>query len=118
MEDREAVERLRRGDIGGLEALVKVHQTRALRAAYLITRDRASAEDVVQGAFLRTYERAGQLDPRRPFGPWFARVVVNDVGKEAGRRQRTVICLDGAAAASASLLEDPGLGPQELVEAA
>ena len=118
MEEREAVERLRSGDIGGLEALVKVHQTRALRAAYLITRDRASAEDVVQGAFLRSYERAGQLDPQRLFGPWFARVVVNDAVKEAARRERTVPFLEGGAAAQASLLEDPGLGPQELAEAA
>ena len=118
MEEREAVERLRSGDIAGLEALVKVHQTRALRAAYLITRDRASAEDVVQGAFVRSYERAGQLDPQRPFGPWFARIVVNDAVKEAARRERTVPFLEGGAAAQASLLEDPGLGPQEEAEAA
>jgi hypothetical protein len=45
VEKREAVERLRSGDIGGLEALVRGHQIRALRAAYLITRDRASTED-------------------------------------------------------------------------
>jgi DNA-directed RNA polymerase specialized sigma24 family protein len=55
MEERGAVERLKRGDVGGLEALVKKHQTRALRAAYLIVRDRALAEDVVQEAFLMAY---------------------------------------------------------------
>jgi DNA-directed RNA polymerase specialized sigma24 family protein len=53
MDERRAVERLKTGDIGGLEALVRSHQTRAVRAAYLILRDRALAEDVVQAAFVR-----------------------------------------------------------------
>ena len=118
MEERDAVERLRSGDVGALEALVRGHQTRAMRAAYLITRDRASAEDVVQGAFLRAYERAGQLDPERPFGPWFTRVVVNDAVKEAARRERSVSFEEGAGDSSASLLEDPSLGPQGLAEEA
>jgi len=44
--------RLQRGDIGRLERLVHRYQTQALRAAQLVTRDRALAEDVVQAAFL------------------------------------------------------------------
>jgi DNA-directed RNA polymerase specialized sigma24 family protein len=39
--------------------LVRRYHTRAVRAAYLIVRDRASAEDVAQGAFVRAYERIG-----------------------------------------------------------
>ena len=50
MDEREAVESLKRGDIGGPEALVRAHQARAVQAAYLILRDRASAEDVAQNA--------------------------------------------------------------------
>jgi hypothetical protein len=53
MEEQEAIARLKRGDIGGLEALVRKHQVQAVRTAYLITRDRALAEDIVQTAFLR-----------------------------------------------------------------
>src|SRR4051794_10135971 len=73
----EALARLRDGDIGGLEALVRLYQVRAVRAAYLVVRDRALAEDVAQGAFLRVYQRIAQLDPARPFAPWFFRIVVN-----------------------------------------
>ena len=83
MEERRAVERLKTGDIGGLEALVRSHQTRAVRAAYLILRDRALAEDVVQAAFVRAYERIASFDEGRPFGPWFMKVVVNDAIKAA-----------------------------------
>ncbi len=62
MDERAAVERLKGGDIGGLEWLVRRHHTRAVRAAYLIVRERTLAEDVVQSAFVRAYERIGQFD--------------------------------------------------------
>jgi hypothetical protein len=32
MDERRAIERLKRGDIGGLETLVRAHQPRAVRA--------------------------------------------------------------------------------------
>lgn len=69
MEESEAITRLKRGDISGLEMLVKRYQVQALEAAYLITRDYHMAEDIVQSAFLRAYERIGQFDSDRPFGP-------------------------------------------------
>lgn len=116
MDERRAIARLKDGDIGGLEALVRTYQTRAMRAAYLIVRDRALAEDLVQAAFVRTYEKIARFDERRPFGPWFMKVVVNDAIKAATRRGRTVR-FEG--------MEDPVLlvadaesGPQELTEEA
>lgn len=115
MDERRAVERLREGDIGGLEVLVKKHQVRALRAAYLIVRDRALAEDVVQGAFVRTYERIGGFDPGRPFGPWFMKVVVNDAIKAASRRERSV-SFQSADDDPSIRLVDQAMGPPELAE--
>jgi RNA polymerase sigma-70 factor (ECF subfamily) len=77
MEEREAISRLKRGDISGLESLVMLYQGQALRVAYLTTRDYALAEDVVQSSFLRAYERIEQFDSTQPFGPWFLRSVIN-----------------------------------------
>lgn len=116
MEERRAIERLKRGDIGGLEALVRAHQIRALRAAYLVTRDRASAEDVVQHSFLRAYERIGGFDAERPFGPWFLRSVVNEAIKAASGRERLVRLEE--AAQDELILADPGHGPDDLAERA
>lgn len=121
MEEHEAIVRLKRGDISGLEALVRQYQVQAVRAAYLITRDRALAEDIVQAAFLRAYERIGQFDAGRPFGPWFLRGVVNDAVKAATRRQRQVsleASSEGEATSLADLLADPSPGPADLAEAA
>jgi RNA polymerase sigma-70 factor (ECF subfamily) len=89
MKESEAIARLKSGDIAGLETLVKLYQERALRASYLISYDYALAEDVVQGAFLRAYERISQFDNSRSFGPWFLRSVVNDTLMAVTRR-RTV----------------------------
>ena len=121
MEEQEAIARLKRGDIGGLEALVRRYQVRAVRTAYLIIRNRALAEDIVQAAFLRAYERIGQFDAGRPFGPWFLRSVVNDALKAAARRERQVslgASSEGEGASLADLLADPGPGPAGLLEAA
>ncbi len=76
-EEASALALLRQGDIAGLEALVSLHQVRALRTAFAITGDRQSAEDVVADAFLTVYDRIGQLDEHRPFTPWFYRIVAN-----------------------------------------
>jgi RNA polymerase sigma-70 factor (ECF subfamily) len=121
MEEQEAIARLKRGDIGGLEALVRQYQVQAVRAAYLITRDRALAEDIVQAAFLRVYERIGQFNAGRPFGPWFLRSVVNDAVKAVTRRERLVsleASAEGDETSLLNLLADPNPGPADLVEAA
>lgn len=82
---RDAVRRLRRGDIQGLKVLVRTYQLRAVRAAYLITHDRSAAEDIVQTAFLRAWQRIDQYDPARPFFPYFVRGVINDAVKHVTR---------------------------------
>lgn len=86
--EQEAIDRLKQGDIGGLETLVRKYQLQAIRAADLITRDRALAEDIVQDAFLKVYKRIDQFDAGRPFGPWFIRIVINDTLKAISKDDR------------------------------
>lgn len=110
MNEALAVAQLKAGDINGLAELVRLHQLRALRAAYLVTRDRAVAEDVVQSAFLLAYQRIGQFDATRPFGPWFLRSVTNAAVQAASRQARTVP-LDAEGAAEVAALADRRPGP-------
>jgi RNA polymerase sigma-70 factor (ECF subfamily) len=121
MEESRAIDRLRRGDVAGLEFLVRQYQIPALRAAYLITRDSALAQDVVQAAFLKAYERISQFDPNRPFGPWFLRSVVNDAIKAAARRKRQVPLAErseGDTGLETIQLLDEQPGPAEIWERA
>jgi RNA polymerase sigma-70 factor (ECF subfamily) len=119
VDERDAIKRMRAGDIRGLETLVRAYQVRAVRAAYLITHDRPLAEDIVQTAFLRAYERIAQFDAERPFGPWFLRSVANDATKAVSRR-RSTMSLDSVAdrdVEDAAGLDppDPGPSPEALL---
>jgi RNA polymerase sigma-70 factor (ECF subfamily) len=88
--EQEAIDALIAGDIGGLELLVRRYQTKAIRAAFLITHNEDVAHDVVQKAFLRVADRIEQYDRQRPFSPWFMRIVVNDALKAVQRGPRWV----------------------------
>jgi len=77
MDELEAIRRLKAGDIGGLEILVALYQVRAVRTAFLITREAAQAEDAVQEAFLQIYRSIRHFDENRSFAAWFMRSVVN-----------------------------------------
>jgi len=116
MDEREAIARLAGGDISGLELLVSRYQVRAVRAAYLVCRDSALAEDIVQSAFIRVYERIDRFDPSRPFAPWFLRIVTNDALKAAQRGERTVPLHDDHASVPASWSQEDIEGHLEAME--
>ncbi|MEN4011333.1 MAG: RNA polymerase sigma factor [Bellilinea sp.] len=90
MDEAEVIAQLKKGNIAALRTLMEMHQVQAVQAAVLITQDRAVAEDIVQNAFLRTYERIEQFHTSRPFRPWFLRVVINDALKAAARHRRHI----------------------------
>ncbi len=90
MNEHEAILRLKRGDMKALAFLVERYQLRAVRTAYLITQDRALAEDVVQAAFIKLHQGMSTFDPERPFAPWFMRSVVNAAIQAAQRRERDI----------------------------
>jgi RNA polymerase sigma-70 factor (ECF subfamily) len=65
------------GSEQALASLFDAHWPRAHRAAYLIVRDAAAAEDIAQEALLAAIRALHRFDRRRPFGPWLHRIVVN-----------------------------------------
>ncbi len=93
MDDKEAVLRLQAGDLSGLEPLVQRYQEQALRAAFLITYDRALAEEAVQEAFLRFYRAVKRFDVDRPVAPYLLRIVVH-TALDLTQRERRTLSLD------------------------
>jgi RNA polymerase sigma-70 factor, ECF subfamily len=77
MDEQQTIQRLKDGDIGGLETLVAQYQVKAVRTAYLITGDPDLAEDIVQDAFVNVFRSIRGFDATRPFEPWFIRSVTN-----------------------------------------
>jgi RNA polymerase sigma-70 factor, ECF subfamily len=90
MDECEAIARLRRGDVRGLEVLVRKYQLEAVRVAFPITNDFGLAQEVVQDAFIKVYEHINQFDATRAFRPWFLRIVVNDALKCVQKQRRLV----------------------------
>jgi RNA polymerase sigma-70 factor (ECF subfamily) len=65
------------GDKEAYGALVARHSQSVFRVAFRITRNEADAEEVVQDAFLRGYQRLESFEARAQFGTWIYRIAVN-----------------------------------------
>jgi RNA polymerase sigma factor (sigma-70 family) len=77
IDEQQLVSRARRGDPQALDALYRRHSASAYSLALRITGQPDRAEDVVQDAFLRAFERLGAFRGDAPFGAWLRRVVAN-----------------------------------------
>jgi RNA polymerase sigma-70 factor, ECF subfamily len=96
--ERRLVREAQRGSAEALEALFRRHWTGAYRAAWVVMRDAAAAEDVAQEAFIAAVRALDRFDRRRPFAPWLHRIVVNraiDAARSRALRRE----VDAAAAA-------------------
>jgi len=103
MDEITAIRRLKEGDFGGLEYLMERHQVKAVRTAFLITRDKPRAEDVVQEVFLRIFQCPSRFDETRPFEPYLMRSVINSA-LNACRDEKHSISYEGNPDAVESLV--------------
>ena len=65
------------GDKEAYGGLVARHSQSIFRVAFRITGDEADADEVVQEAFLRGYQRLESFESRSQFGTWIYRIAVN-----------------------------------------
>src|SRR5690349_6128938 len=109
------IERVREGDAQAFGELVQRYQRRAFALAYRLLRHIQDAEDLVQESFIAALDRLDSFDVRRPFGPWFFRIVMNR-GRNAiaAREVRATETLDdevhAGGASPARLVEQRELG--------
>jgi RNA polymerase sigma-70 factor (ECF subfamily) len=73
--ERVAVRAAQRGEAAGVDWLFRAHWPAAYRAAWLIVRDEAAAEDIAQEGFLAAIGALDRFDRTRPFGPWLRTIV-------------------------------------------
>ena len=95
LSDRDLVQGVRRGSYPAGEMLVSRHWSRAWRAAYAVLGERAGADDAAQSAVERSLKSLDQFDDSRPFGPWLARIAVNQALNLLRARRAEVPLTDG-----------------------
>ena len=74
--DHSIVRAVLSGDKDAYGALVVRHSQSVFRVAFRITGNEADAEEVVQEAFLRGYQRLESFESRSEFGTWIYRITV------------------------------------------
>lgn len=97
-EERRLLHEAQRGSEEALEALIRRSWPLAHRAAYLVLRDEAAAEDVAQEALVAAIRALDRFDRRRPFGPWLHRIAVNRAIDHARARSARPDVASGTAA--------------------
>jgi RNA polymerase sigma-70 factor (ECF subfamily) len=75
--DGVAIEAVLAGDRDAYGELVKRHSRMLFRLAYRMTGNEADADDVVQEAFLRAYQKLATFESRADFGTWIYRIAVH-----------------------------------------
>jgi RNA polymerase sigma-70 factor (ECF subfamily) len=72
------VARVRGGDLSAYDLLVRKYERQLFRIAQHITQNREDAEDVMQDAFLKAYEKLEQFQGNSKFYTWLVRIAVNE----------------------------------------
>jgi RNA polymerase sigma-70 factor (ECF subfamily) len=75
--DHVIVRKVLDGDKEAYGTLVARHSPTVFRVAFRITGDEADADEVVQEAFLRGYQRLQSFESRSEFRTWIYRIAVN-----------------------------------------
>lgn len=79
LEDETLLEKIQQGSHLAFSTLLKRHLPRFYRLAYRYVSHKETAEDVVQRAFLKLWEKPNSWDQKKQvrFTTWFSRVVIN-----------------------------------------
>src|SRR5947207_13512110 len=80
--------------MGSFEQLVKRYDRNIFRSAQHITQNREEAEEVVQDAFLKSFQNLEQFQEQSKFYTWLVRIAVNEsLMKLRKRRTATPVSL-------------------------
>ena len=113
MDEAEAVDRAKAGDIDAYEWLVREYSAAAVRLATAVCGSAVDAEDVAQEAFLKAFYALNRFRANDALRPWLLRIVANEAKNQrrsAGRRTALVARTANLGAASIP-------SPEELVVA-
>src|SRR5207237_6710548 len=86
--DEEVVQRVRAGETGLFEVVMRRYNQRLYRVARAILRDDAEAEDVTQQTYVNAYRHLDHFASRATFSTWLTKIAVYEALTRARRRRR------------------------------
>jgi RNA polymerase sigma-70 factor, ECF subfamily len=82
------------GDINAFETLVSRYERKIFRLAQNITQNKEDAEDVMQEAFLKSYQHLNEFQGNSRFYTWLVRIAVNQALMKLRKRRPNQVSLD------------------------
>lgn len=76
--DLQLVQAAKEGDIHAFDELVKRHERQMFRIAFHLLHNREDAQDAVQEAFIKAYQKLAQFQAKAKFSTWLGRITVNE----------------------------------------
>ncbi len=105
------------GDVAAFEELVNRYERKIFRLAHNITQNREDAEDVMQDAFLKSFEHLGDFQGDSRFYTWLVRIAVNEALMKLRKRRPNQVSLDEPVESEEDLLprevQDWGPTPEQ-----
>src|ERR1051326_3816138 len=81
------VQAAKKGDLEAFSELVKRYDRNVFRIAQHITHNEEDAQDVVQDAFLKAYQKLDQFQGNSKFYTWLVRIAVNEALMKVRKRK-------------------------------
>jgi RNA polymerase sigma-70 factor, ECF subfamily len=82
------------GDIAAFEELVNRYERKIFRLGMNITQNREDAEDVMQDAFLKSFQNLDQFRGNSRFYTWLVRIAVNEALMKLRKRRPNQVSID------------------------
>jgi len=82
------------GDVSAFEELVNRYETKIFRLGMNITQNREDAEDVMQDAFLKSYQNLNRFQGDSRFYTWLVRIAINEALMKLRKRRPNQFSLD------------------------
>ena len=111
MREEELIRLSQSGDWNAFEALLERYRTLLSRTAFLTTRDRDTAQDVLQEALVQVWRDLPSYRPYGSFRAWMLKILLNKARKHYRRRRVETVALEEAIEAP-----ENSDGPEETME--
>ncbi|MEO1418070.1 MAG: RNA polymerase sigma factor [Bacteroidota bacterium] len=87
-QDKRAIDRLKAGETAAFRELVDRYKDDALSVAISIVKDASLAEDILQEAFIKAFDKINTFQYQSSFYTWLYRIVVNRCYNELRKQKK------------------------------